>query len=81
MFHREWWLLGERIVVNVSCHPHHWAMHWRENGAREPSHCLDTTLALGPWQFGLTIWQLGRLAWLLSWIPLPKRRSGWLIGW
>lgn len=82
MIRREWMLWHERMVISISCYPHHWAFHWRENGARAPQHCLDTTLAIGPWSFRLAIFRLGRLAWLIGWLPLPKHgRSGWHIGW
>lgn len=86
MFHWERWYQNDRVCVSVSCYPHHWSLHWRENGARKAEHTLDTTLAIGPWSFSLLIFRLGRLSWLTRWIPTPKRgysrnAPGFLIGW
>lgn len=81
MFQRGWWFLSGQIHVGVSCFPHHWSMHWRENGGRRRGECLDTTLAIGPWQFGLTIWDMRMLSWVLRWLPTKQRGHGFLIGW
>lgn len=84
MFQREWCLFEskyQRLTVSAMCYPHHWGLHWRENGAREPQHVLDTTLMIGPWSFNLTFWHIGRLAWLIGWLHAGRKGRGHHIGW
>jgi hypothetical protein len=80
------WFGNDRVAVNVSCYPHHWGMHWRDNGGRKPNECWDTTLCIGPWSFSFTLFGIGRWAWLLWLIPKNKRwigedRGRLFIGW
>ncbi len=79
-FHWERWLFRDQVTVSASCYPHHWGLHWRENGARDHQ-CLDTTLVIGPWSFGLTIWNFRPIGRFLWWIPSGKRGRGYTIGW
>ena len=84
MFHKTVDILltpTQQVSVSATCYPHHWGMHWRENGARKPFHVLDTTLMIGPWSFNILIWPIGRLSWALRWIPATRRRRGYCIGW
>lgn len=73
-------LLHDRVCVAAFCFPHHWGLHWRENGARADQ-CLDTTLMIGPWSLNLMVWDFARVGRFIRWIPRGKNGRGHFIGW
>ncbi len=77
----ERWSATGRVMIAVCCYPHHWGMHWRDNGGRCRDHTWATTLMIGPWQWTLMLGPIGgwsRLLWLL---PEGRNGRGLKIGW
>ena len=53
---------------------------FHENGGRKDHECLDMSLIIGKRIFNMTIWNLGKSAKIIRYIPRAKGGRGFCIG-
>lgn len=73
-------LFRGRLSLNAGYYPmwDKWQLSFHENGGRRAGDCLDITVEVGHVCLGVTIWGLGRLSRLVSWIPTRNGRGYWI---